>query len=357
MSRLIGIPLGWVMWALFTLVGSYGLALLLFTVFSRLIMLPGTIRQQKSMAKMSMIQPQLQELQKKYANNREKLNEEMMALYNRAGYSPMSGCLPMALQFVVLFGIIDVIYKPLTHILRLPAEVIDAAVAIVNNMGVYEGRALSSIQLLVLREVSADPTAFASIGAEYIAKLQEFAPKMMFLGIDLMQTPSGSMFSQIFSSFNPVLLIPVLSGVTSLLLSLNTLKTTSAQGSAAGSMKGMMLVMPIFSTWFTFSVPAGVGLYWTYANVLGLVQNIVVHKVYNPKEMAEKAQKEFEEAKERERLERIEARKKAKEQGAEDDEKALSKKELNRRKLAEARRRDAEKYGETFEDVDEDDLT
>jgi len=358
---LIGIPLGWVMWVLYYVVKNYGLALLLFTIFSRLIMLPVTINQQKSTAKMTMLRPQLEEIQKKYANNRQKLNEEMMALYTRENYNPMSGCLPMIVQFLILFGIIDVIYKPLKHILRLPAVFIQEAQDLLPTISQYSARAMTS-QLPIVREIMQNPNPFMnlSFGAESVAKVQEFASNLMFMGIDLIGQPETSMFFDLFKGqFNPVILIPVLSGITSLLLSINTLKSTSAttEGQAgAGSIKAMMLTMPIFSVLFTFSVPAGVGLYWTFSNVVGLLQNLVVYKFYNPKEMAEKAQREYEERKERERQERIEAKKRALEQGDQEEAKALSKKEQNRRKLAEARRRDAEKYGEVYEEVTDDDL-
>jgi YidC/Oxa1 family membrane protein insertase len=169
-----------------------------------------------------------------------------------------------------------------------------------------------------------------------------------------------SMFGELFSNFNPVILIPIISGVTSLLSSLQ-LNKSQPQSSGAG-MKGMMLMMPLFSTWIAFSVPAGVGLYWVYSNLVSMLQAKIMNKIYNPKEIAEKAKKELEERQERERLERIEAKKQLKEAAkkgnisGEDLPKALSAKELNRRKLAEARKRDAEKYGEEYVEVTDDDL-
>lgn len=117
-----------------------------------------------------------------------------------------------------------------------------------------------------------------------------------------------------------------------------------------------MLMMPVFSTMIAFSVPAGVGLYWFYSNIASLGQSLILNKFYNPKEMAEKARIEMEERREKERLERIEAKKLAKENGEEVKEKVLSQKEVNRKKLAEARKRDAERYGEEYVEVTDDDL-
>ncbi len=360
-TSIIGYPLGWVMWAIQAIVQSYGLSLLLFTVFSRLIMMPVTINQQKSSAKMALIQPEMAELRKKYAGNAQKMNEEMMALYQKAGYNPTSGCVPMLLQFAFLFGIIDVIYKPLRYILRLDAAVVTKASEILQSIRELTARELSSIELHIVEAVTNPATAgrFSELGTDAIAKITDFAPQLNFLGLNLMETPSTGMFGELFGGvFHPVILIPILSGVTSLFFSLNSMRNMSASTAGqpgAGSMRTMMLIMPVFSVMFTFSLPAGVGLYWIYSNVVGMLQNIIANRFYNPKEMAEKARREFEEKREQERLARIEAKKRAKELG-EDDQSALSKKELNRRKLAEARKRDAEKYGEDYAEVTDDDL-
>jgi len=259
----------------------------------------------------------------------------------------MSGCLPLLIQFPILFGIIDVIYKPLTHILRIEADIIDQLTAITTSMGEFNVRAMSSVELMVLRAVNEIPEAFSSIDPDILLIVQNFVPKMRFLGMDLMETPNTAMFTQIFTVFNPVLFVPVLSGLTSLMFSFMSLKTTAAASAGqpgAANMKVMMMMMPVFSVWITFSFPAGIGLYWIYSNMVGVVQSFVLNKIYNPKEMAEKYRKESEEKKERERLERIEAKKKAKESGGYD--------ESASRRLAEARRRDAEKYGEAYDEAD-----
>ena len=118
----------------------------------------------------------------------------------------------------------------------------------------------------------------------------------------------------------------------------------------------MMLMMPLMSLWFTFMVPAGAGLYWTISNVVAVGQTMVMNHFWNPKEIAEKMKAEEEARKERERQEKIEAKNRAKEQGRVEEEAALSQKEQNRRRLAEARRRNAEKYGDTYVEVTDDDL-
>lgn len=188
---------------------------------------------------------------------------------------------------------------------------------------------------------------------------------MNFLGLNLGLQPSTSMIKEIFTvGFNPLLLIPLVSGVSALIMSLISMRTASASAGdnpAASSMKGMFLMMPIFSFMIPFSMPAGVGLYWTYSNIIAIGQSLLMNKFFNPKEIAEKARQEQKEREERERREKIEAKRlakqKAKEKGEEYiDESALSQKELNRRRLAAARKRDAEKYGEEYVEVTDADI-
>ena len=349
---IFGTPLGVVMRFVFEAVQNYGLALLLFTILTRVIMIPVAIKQTKSQAKMAMLQPQMKEIQTKYAGNRNKINEETMALYSKVGYNPASGCLPMMIQMVILFGVIDVIFRPLTHILRLPSDIIEQAVAIAGPVegGLMAGR---SPELATLETFAENTAAFVNIGAEYVARMLNFLPQMEFMGINLMATPNVRMLlpGALFSDFNPIVLIPILSGGTAVLLTLATMSQMAMPQMGGGNtMKTMMYMMPIFSVVIAFQMPAGVGIYWIYANLVGWAQVRVLNKFYNPKELAAKAAAELEEKKERERQERIESKKKAKERGESllDETEGLSKKELNSRKLAEARRRDAEKYGDQY---------
>lgn len=335
----LGIPLGWIMYACYKITNNYVFSLFLFTLITRLILLPFTLKQQKSTAKMQMVAPEIKAIQKKYANNREKMNEETLKLYNSIGYNPMSGCLPLLIQFPILFGLIDVIYKPLTHIARISKDLIESAVAAIPDMSIYTSNQ-SAQQLGIIRAVNEGvQSVLDALGSEAVEKVQ--ALKITVFGSDLTQTPSTEMLKTIFSDFNPVILIPILAGATSMLMSVISMRNSAAMGSAAGGMKGMMYTMPIFSLIFTFSVPAGVGVYWIFSNLIGSFQSFALNKVWNPKEMAEKAKIEMQQKREEERRARIEAKKN-------NPEKGLSKKESNAKKLAQARKKAAEKYGEEY---------
>ncbi len=113
---LIAKPFGWLMKGCYMLVKNYGLALLIFTFITRIITLPLYIKQQKNTTRMNMLQPEIEKLKKKYGKNQEKLNEEMMKVYTKANYNPMSSCLPMFVPIILLYALIPVVYGPLTYI-------------------------------------------------------------------------------------------------------------------------------------------------------------------------------------------------------------------------------------------------
>ena len=131
--NILGYPLGLIMRLLYNILHSYGWSLILFTLLVRLVLVPLSIKQQKSSAKMAAIQPQMQEIQKMYAKNQTKMNEELQKLYQREKYNPAGGCLPMLITLLVLFGLIDVIYNPMQHILGISADVITQATEIMKG--------------------------------------------------------------------------------------------------------------------------------------------------------------------------------------------------------------------------------
>ncbi len=355
-SEIIGYPLGWVMWLIYKLVPVYAIALLIFTILTKLLMLPSTIKQQKSSVKMIKLKPKMDALQKKYGNNKEKYQEEMMKLYQEEGYNPMSGCAPLLIQFPILFGLIDVVYKPLQHIVRIPKEILTSMQELMKSnfaeFGYKSANEVAStyqIKAINYLQNNLDGGVLSELGTETLEKIRDF--DLNFLGINLGETPTFAL--------NLLILIPILSGLTSLLISLVSMRNMKNQSpeqqQAAGMTKGMMFMMPLLSVWISFSVPTGVGIYWIYSNIFSIAQTILLNKFFNPQLMAAKEIAAEEAKREEERQARIEAKKKAKELG-EAEEKALSQKEINKRKLAEARRRDAEKYGEEYVEVTDKDF-
>ncbi len=343
---ILATPLGWVMRLIYNIIQNYGLTIVVFTLLVKLILLPFAIKQQKSSAKMSVVQPQMLEIQKKYAKNQQKMNEELAALYAREGYNPTSGCLTMFIQFPIIMGLYNVIYRPLTHVLGISGEMITKATEIATAMGVLPEKVYSA-EPFIITALQNDPAAFSELGTEVVSKIQSL--DLMFMGINLGDTPTLAL--------NLLLLIPIMSFASNMLMTVLSARNMDTAGNpGAGGMKATLYMMPFLSAWICFSVPAGVGLYWTVSSLLSIVQMLVLNKVYNPKEMAEKAKLESERRLAEEREAKAKAREAAKAGEADARRKALSQKEINRQKLAEARRRDAEKYGEVYVEVTDKDI-
>ena len=207
MIQIISVPLGWVMRSIYDFVLNYGITLILFTLVTKLIMLPLTINQKKSMIRMNAFQPLINNIQKKYANDPAKQQEELARLQKEHNFSMTSGCLPLAIQMPILFGLIEVIYKPLRYIMGVPAAVIGdsknitelwtMAESIVGSLSRY------TPQTDIIKAIQQSPASFASLlDADVIAKIQAF--DFTFLGMDLTATPS-------LKVFNTLLLIPLFS--------------------------------------------------------------------------------------------------------------------------------------------------
>lgn len=352
----VGWVLGFIMYYINQLTNNYGITLILFSILVKVVMIPLGIKQQKGLISNARMQPKMKAIQKAYGNNKQKYSEELQKLYNEEGFSPMSSCLPMLIQFPILFGMLDVIYSPIKHMLRLPSETISKAIEIATGVLGAGGMSNYSKEISVLNAVKLDPAPFVQgLGADITEKLSNF--DFSLFGLFLGEQPSLTPGNRPIDLYIVLLLIPILSGVTSLMMSKVTKQSTasSADGQMAGMTNSMLLMMPLMSVWISFVVPAGVGIYWLVSNILSTVQSIILNKIMNPAEEVEKAKAAEAELRERERLERIEQKKKAKEENNQ-NEGSLSQKAITRRKLAAARKRDAERYGEEYVDVTDEDV-
>ena len=205
-------PFGWILSWCYEIVGNYGWSLVLFTVLTRFILLPLSISQQKGMAKQTRLQPKIKKIQQRYAGNQQKINEEMNALYQREGASPLgAGCLPLAIQLPIMMGLYGVIYRPLSYVLHLSKDTVEVLTTAVQNItGEATGRAASAIELSVINHAQEVVAGLPTLGADIADKLLNF--DFTFLGINMAATPD-------FKVFDTLWLIPVLSGVTSLMTS------------------------------------------------------------------------------------------------------------------------------------------
>lgn len=280
-------PFGWILSWCYEIVGNYGWSLVLFTVLTRLILLPLSISQQKGMAKQTRLQPKIKKIQQRYAGNQQKINEEMNALYQREGANPLgAGCLPLAIQFPIMIGLYGVIYRPLSYVLHLPSETVDTLTAAVQKItGEATGRAANTIELSVINHAHNENFIEALSGlvsGDVIEKLQNF--DFTFLGVNMAETPD-------FKVLNLLWLIPVLSGVTSLMtsaLSYFRQRKTNPEMSKNPAMGCMSFGMPLFSVYIAFQFPAGIGIYWTMSNLFMFLQTLVIGHTHSPQKVLAK---------------------------------------------------------------------
>lgn len=483
---------------------NVGVAIILFTFIVKAALLPVYIKQQKTTAKSAVFMPKIREIQEKYKNNPQKQQDEIAKLQQQ-GYKPYSGCLPMLLSFLILFGVIDVVYKPLTHIVHTSGEQVSAIVeesynvemtslflneinlpeedvakldekalkkhnevihdaqkiveyynancltdgrtavdfsqfkemnaenvkvmntalkkiiadeyakdvnnstidkaeiykiseqekkeldaiqavedkdayraehsfgegtiaifnTLTNHYGFYKATGVDTVPFSasasLQRELYAlecygtvkNGVAYKDVFSERVVndnlkvQLTELYDNLNFLGIPLGQVPMEHM------GF-PMILIPILSFVLSLLQTFisnrNMAQNNPGANTNTGCMKVMMYTMPLISLWIAFSVPAGAGFYWAISYVFGIVQTIILNKLYNPQKLKDQALAEYELKNKVVTVEAVKEKVIDEETGE-----VLTQKEINRRKLAEARKADALKYGEEYREDDDDD--
>lgn len=333
---ILGIPLGYVMEWIYKLIPSYGWDIILFTLVIRLISIPLSVSQQKTMAKMSAFQPLVADIQKKYKNNQEKQQQELTKLQQDFGYNPTSGCLPMVLNFFVMFGVIDVVYRPLQRILHVSAASMTAAAEVLGmttNSYTLSTKIISGV-------LEGNPALTGVFQSAELAKITEFATHMNFLGIDLTRVPELKNLS--FETL-PLLIFPVLSLLTMFLSTHISMKASGQQ--LQGSMKATMYLMPLMMVFFSFSVPVAFSLYYTVSNVLMTVQSMILKKIIDPEKIKAQMIAEIEtKRKEQRRGVKNTTVKIRDEKTGQVNEISVSASEMNRRRLEYARKLDEERY-------------
>lgn len=333
---ILGIPLGYVMEWIYNLIPNYGWDIILFTLLIRIISIPLTIGQQKSMAKMSAFQPMIADIQKKYKNDQEKQNAELMKLQQDFGYKPTAGCLPMFLNFFVMFGVIEVVYRPLQRILHVSSDVLTSAA---NVLGIAANNYTRDTSILA--GVLAGNSDLMSALGDSAAKITEFAGHMSFFGIDLTQVPKMSLAPETL----PLLIFPILSLLTMFLSTHFSMKASGQQMQA--NMKIMMYAMPLMFVFISFTMPVAFSLYYTISNILMTVQSEVMRRVYDPEKVKAQVLADIEKKqKEQRRGVKSTTVQVVDEKTGEVTEKNLSASEMNKRRLEYARKLDAEKYAD-----------
>ena len=261
-------PFAYILRWIYDWCGSFGWALILFTLLTRIVLLPLNIKSKKGMVAMQALQPKMKELEKKYQNDKQKYQEEVAKLYKKEGVSPMGGCLPMLLTLPIMFALYWPISQPLKYLMNLSAAQIDA----VRDQLILIGARVNGV---LVSATSSEMTLVQAIhdNFEAVSSISEnlFPMNLSFLGMDLGAVPS-------FTTFNVLFLLPLISAGTSFLLSkVTTWLQERSTGTKSTQQNGMMLwMMPLISIWIGFTLPAGMTFYWITSNLVGILQEFFI---------------------------------------------------------------------------------
>ena len=284
---------------------NYVVTLILFAILMKLVLFPLGIKQQKNSIKQAKLRPYETIIRKKYAGrtdnvSKQKMNQEIMDLYQKENFNPASGCLPLLLQLPILFALYQVIIKPATFLLQFPKDIIEKIGEVAK---LIDTKAVTEI-IQIDKILTADLTALEAETATQVQALLSLAvddttvgealnnlkESFSVFGLNLMETPSFSL--------TPLVLIPVFVFIFSWgsmkLTRKFTYQPQAGDNATAASMKMMDITMPLMSTFICFSVPAGIGIYWIIQNILGVVQQFALYKMYPIPPMTEEELKQAE---------------------------------------------------------------
>lgn len=289
---------GYLLQFVYHLVNNYGLAIILFTVIIKILLLPLSIKQQRSMKKSAELNEKMKVLQFKYKNDPEKLNQEMMNLYKSENMSPFSGCLTAIIQLLLLLSIFYLVRSPLTYMEKIPTESINNYVQQLKDDGKTISQVYPEIDLIreyqTIKEKNPED-----------ANVEKINIQMNFLGLDLSKIPQQNMTDY------TVYIIPVLYILSSFISIRMTTAMQEKQNKANKEKKEqkevkidgttgkelvpqeeenemdavmqtnkmMSWMMPIMSISIAFVAPLGLALYWLVSNILMIVERIILDKI------------------------------------------------------------------------------
>ena len=265
---------GYLLNFLYILLDNYGLAIIIFSILVKVILLPLTIKQQKTMEKTTKMQEELKSLQFKYKNDQEKLNQEMMELYKRENMSPFSGCLSSIAQLILILAVFYLVRSPLTYMKKIDVNIIEEYTNKLETKTNYP-----EVEII----------------KEYGEENENLYINMDFLGLDLSSVPTSNMKDI------KTLIIPILYVISSIISTKITMKNQnnkniekekkdgeekeeSMEDMMQNTTKSMSYMMPIMAFSISLVAPLGLALYWLMSNVLMIIERICIDKVMTKKE-------------------------------------------------------------------------
>ncbi len=275
---IINTPLGYILrWLSSLLGGNFAAAVFAFTLLINLIMLPLTYKSQRSSADQARLKPRLDAIKRRCGDDKNKYAQEQQALYQKEGISMSGGCLPMLIRLVIMWGVYEVITSPLTYILNFGSTAMSDASLIAADLGLISGNVRGS-ELTIFSLLEQGKLEIAGVTAEALNSVS-----FNLFGIQLTETPEFSW--SIFSGFQTIWLIPIISFITSILSGVASSLVQKKNNPEAPSMLAMTLMMPVVSLVIAFSVPGAVGFYWAASNLISGGLNIAMQLFFSPNRM------------------------------------------------------------------------
>ena len=319
MGKIITLPFAALLRLMYSITNSYGLSIILFSLVVTLVMLPFQMKSKRSMIRMGRLSGKQAELQKQYAKNQQKYQEELAKLYQEEGINPMGGCLWSFLPMFVLIPLYSIIRQPVIYFMGLS----DAACAALREVAASMGYVADTIgngafgayeQVKLVDFISQRWDAYNWKGIEGCSNL--FPVDFSFLGINLSTQPN-SLLSDFKMEWGVigVLLVPILATVIQYISSIILAKSNGQSEEQQKQMRTMNLLLPLMSLWICFSMPAALGVYWIANSLWMMIRESILGKFYTKKLNAEEDEREAKrEAARKLRME--EAKKRAAEQQA-----------------------------------------
>ena len=274
----ICMPFAWLTRLFYNLTGSYGIALILFTLLVKLVLLPFQLKSKKSMLRMNRMSGKVKEIQTRYANNKERQQQEIADLYAREGVNPMSGCLWSFLPLPIMIALYNIIRYPLHYLMMISKETIAEITSLATGMGFVSaaGTTKAAFEEINLAKFVHDNWSAFDGKFEGLIDLD-----YTFLGMDL-STVAGDKFSEILTGGWPVIglmLLPIIATAVQFLMTIVSMKGSSTE--ATGSSKTMMYMMPLMTLWFGFSLPSALCVYWIAQSAFSVLQEMTLNKHFN----------------------------------------------------------------------------
>ncbi|MBQ7965638.1 MAG: YidC/Oxa1 family membrane protein insertase [Ruminococcus sp.] len=285
--NIFGSLFGYVLWAAYSLVNNFGIAIIVFTLVFKVVLFPSSVKQQKSMAANSKLQARQRALQEKYGNDKQRYNEELQKLYEKENVSPFSGCLTSLLPMFVMLGIYYSVVRPLSNVLHIAGDKVAQLTEYVNSipgLSLNVSSIYSEIELLrIFDSISTQSGVSNILTGDEIEKIKLLSGGFEFFGLDLLSTPK-------FAG-GWILLIPILCLVTSVGSQVFMMfMKGNPMSQQQGCMKYMFIALPVLTAWIAYTVPAAVGFYWICSTVFGFVQTLIMNKFYSPDILNAKAE-------------------------------------------------------------------